>query len=78
ASSFIKLTLICLLVSFPFSFFLSHHPLGKGMKGAITEIGLILVVIIPLYLLFSSVFRCEEWEFIKRSLLRSRLKKREG
>ncbi|MGB9876173.1 MAG: murein biosynthesis integral membrane protein MurJ [bacterium] len=78
ASSFIKLTLICLLVSFPFSFFLSHHPLGKGMKGAITEIGLILVVIAPLYLLFSSIFRCEEWEFIKRSLLRSRLKKREG
>ncbi|MBC7328825.1 murein biosynthesis integral membrane protein MurJ [bacterium] len=72
--SFLKIAVICLLVSLPFFFLFSHNPFGKGMKGAVMEIGIIIFVITPLFLLLSSIFHLEEWEFIRRSLFRTRFK----
>jgi hypothetical protein len=76
--SFLKITAICLLVSLPFVFLFSNNPFGKGMRVAIVEIGIIIFVITPLFLLLSSIFRLDEWEFIRNSLLARHLKRREG
>ena len=76
--SFLKITVICLLVSLPFASFFSNDPFGTGMRGAFIEIGIIIFLITPLFLLLSSIFRLEEWEFIRNSLLARRFKRREG
>jgi putative peptidoglycan lipid II flippase len=76
--SFLKITVICLLVSLPFASFFSNNPFGTGMKGAVIEIGIIIFLITPLFLWLSSIFRLEEWEFIRNSLLARRFKRREG
>lgn len=68
--SFVKITTLCLLVSLPFHFLFSHNPFGKGMSGAIVEITVIFLVITPLYILICSLFHLEEWDFIRKSLLR--------
>lgn len=68
--SFVKITTLCLVVSLPFHFFFSYKPFGNGMRGAIVEISIILLVITPLYLLICSIFHLEEWDFIKKSLLK--------
>lgn len=68
--SFIKITLLCLIVSLPFYFAFSTSHLGNGMHKATLEIAIILFVITPIYLLACSLFKLEEWNFIKRALAR--------
>ncbi len=74
-ASFLKVTLLCLAVSLPFYFLFSHNPFGRGMRGAVTEIAIILLCITPLYLLLCSLLHLEEWDFVRKSLVRRRLSK---
>lgn len=72
AVSFVKITLLCLILSLPLYLFFSHHSFGRGMRGALLEITAIILLLVPLYLLTCSISHLEEWDFIKRSLTKRR------